>query len=194
MRVRIASSTFACVLVGALSLHVSSGSAEPPSAAIATPSSRAGIEHAIRDCANNNRNANGLEPLLASRVLTEAARLQARNMSRLGFFSHTDPQGRGPEERVRIFDSEEHFTYVGENIAAGYGSVHQACVGWMHSAGHLANILGGGYTYIGGGYADGGPYHRYYVQVFAKRIEPEAPSPEPVEVFPRFLRALSPAV
>lgn len=170
---RIASSTFVCIVVAALSLNVSVGFAGPPKSAIATRSSRAGVEQAIRECANRNRNANGLQPLRADRVLNEAARLQARNMARLGFFSHTDPQGRGPEERVRIFDPEERFSYVGENIAAGYGSAHQACVGWKHSAGHRANILGRDYTYIGGGYAVGGPYRRYYVLVFAKRIEPK---------------------
>jgi uncharacterized protein YkwD len=168
-------------------LCAAAGPVASPGRALAASPPRAGAEHAIRDCANRNRAVNGLEPLLASRVLTEAARLQARNMARLGFFDHTDPQGRGPEERVRIFDPGERFSYVGENIAAGYESVHQACVGWMHSPGHRANILGGGYAYIGGGYAVGGPYHRYYVQVFAQLTEPE-----PEEVFASPLGPLSP--
>jgi uncharacterized protein YkwD len=151
----------------------SSASTSPSKPALA--SSLAGIQQSIRECANRNRVASGLEPLMASSVLTDAARLHAKNMSRLGFFDHTDPQGRGPSERVQVFDSEARFEFVGENIAAGYNSVRQACVGWMHSAGHRANILGRGYTHVGGGYATGGPFGRYYVQVFAKLTEGEAP-------------------
>ncbi len=84
------------------------------------------------------------------------------------FFAHTDPQGRGPAERVELFDGGHEYTYVGENIAAGYPSVSVACDAWMNSSGHRANILGESYTEIGAGFSRGGEYGRYYVQVFAK--------------------------
>jgi len=137
----------------------------------ASASGRAAIERGIRDCANRNRAARGLDPLLPSRPLARAARLHARNMARLGFFDHTDPQGRGVGERVAIFDRGHRYTYLGENIAAGYRSAASACEGWMSSAGHRRNILDSSFTNIGGGFASGGPYGRYYVQVFG------APSP-----------------
>ncbi len=86
-----------------------------------------------------------------------------------GFFSHTDQRGRGPLERVQIFDSEERFVLVGENIAAGYGSPRLACRGWMNSSGHRENILREGFTTIGAGFARGGPLDRYFVQVFGRR-------------------------
>lgn len=142
-----------------------------PVAASAGPgkgASLAGVERAIRGCANRNREAAGLEPLRASGVLGKAARLQARNMATQGFFSHEDPQGRGPAERVEIFDTRHEFFFVGENIAAGYPSAAATCQGWMQSSGHRANILDGDYTRIGAGFARGGPYGRYYVQVFAR--------------------------
>jgi len=126
------------------------------------------IERAIRGCANRNRRAAGLPPLRASGVLGKAARLHARNMAVEGFFDHTDPRGRGPAERVAIFDRENAFTFIGENIAAGYPSAGVACRGWMNSSGHRANILGTQYTTIGAGFARGGPYGRYYVQVFGR--------------------------
>src|SRR3954452_534444 len=141
-------------------------------AAPATRQRSTGVDRAearIVRCANAARLKNGLDPLRTSRILGKAARFHARNMARLGFFDHTDPQGRGPSDRVAIFDPKHLFTGIGENIAAGYGSTSQACVGWLHSAGHRANILSPGYTYIGGGYATGGPYGRYYVQVFGSR-------------------------
>jgi uncharacterized protein YkwD len=147
----------------------------PPSgvAAAGKPTSVAGIERAIRGCANRNREAAGLEPLVASGVLGKAARLHARNMAIDGFFDHEDPQGRGPAERVEIFDTHHEFFFVGENIAAGYASAAVACQGWMHSPGHRANILNDDYTRIGAGFARGGPFGRYYVQVFAKGGQPE---------------------
>jgi uncharacterized protein YkwD len=127
---------------------------------------RAAAERLIRECANRNRRARGLGELGSSQPLSRAARLQAKNMARLGFFDHTDPQGRGVGERVAIFDRAHRFVYIGENIAAGYPSPAAACTGWMHSPGHKQNILNPTFTHIGGGFASGGPYGRYYVQVF----------------------------
>jgi uncharacterized protein YkwD len=130
-------------------------------------SAPAAAERSIRACANRNRRAVGLEALSPSRVLSKAARLHARNMAQQHFFDHVDPQGRSPGDRVAIFDREHRYTLVGENIAAGYPSVAAACEGWMHSAGHRANILGREYTALGTGFSRGGDYGRYYVQVFA---------------------------
>lgn len=134
---------------------------------LASASGRAAVEEAIRGCANRNRRAKGLEPLLPGEPLNKAAGLHARNMARRGFFDHTDPQGRNVDDRVAIFDKAHRFTFIGENIAAGYSSAAEACQGWMKSAGHRGNILNPNYTHIGSGFATGGPYDRYYVQVFA---------------------------
>lgn len=131
------------------------------------------IERLIRRCANIHRLAAGVRPLSTSPVLSRAARLHARNMVRWRFFDHVDPLGRGPTERVALFDAAGVFPGAGENIAAGYGSVATACGGWMRSPGHRENILGG-YTHVGGGYARGGRWGKYYVQVFAWRL-PTAP-------------------
>jgi uncharacterized protein YkwD len=138
------------------------------SVARASVASHSGVERGIRECANRNRRAAGLETLQASRVLSQAARLQARNMAKYNFFDHTDLQGRDPQDRVEIFDREHRYDLVGENIAAGYSSAQATCEGWMHSPGHRANILGEDYTAIGVGFSRGGEYGRYYVQVFAR--------------------------
>ncbi|MET0304932.1 MAG: CAP domain-containing protein [Solirubrobacterales bacterium] len=140
--------------------------AQAAEAAAAPP--RTAVERGIRVCANRARRAHGLAPLAFSKPLTQAARLHAHNMARLGFFDHTDPQGRGVGERVAIFDRAGRFTYLGENIAAGQGSAASACDSWMGSAGHRANILNPEFTHIGGGFAAGRPYRRYYVQVFGR--------------------------
>lgn len=127
----------------------------------------AATEQGIRECANHNRRVRGIAPLAAGIPLNRARRLHAANMARRGFFDHTDPEGRGPAERVGIFDRGDRFSFIGENISAGYDSVAAACRGWMRSSGHRRNILDADYTHIGGGFARGGPYGRYYVQVFA---------------------------
>lgn len=136
------------------------------SAEAASGAGRLTVERGIRGCANRQRRARGVAPLALSTPLARAARMHARNMARLGFFDHTDPQGRGVGERVAIFDRARRFTYIGENIAAGQSSAASACSSWMGSAGHRANILNPEFTHIGAGFASGGPYRRYYVQVF----------------------------
>jgi uncharacterized protein YkwD len=166
--------TLAACLLLCVALLVPTGIASGAGAGAAEVSAVAKAEHAIRGCANRKRRAAGLEPLRASGVLTKAARLHARNMATQGFFEHTDTQDRGPTERVELFDGQNEFAFVGENIAAGYGSVAEACQGWMNSSGHRANILGDQYTHIGGGFTRGGSYGRYYVQVFA-RVSRAAP-------------------
>ena len=157
-----------CLLLCAALLLLPGTAASSTDTAAAKLSVATKAERAIRGCANRRRRAAGLEPLQASGALGKAARLHARNMAADGFFDHTDPQGRGPAERVELFDGRNELTFVGENIAAGYGSVAEACGGWMNSSGHRANILDADYTHIGGGFARGGSYGRYYVQVFAR--------------------------
>lgn len=112
------------------------------------------IESEIVACANHQRVEHGLKKLRVSSALSKAGRLHARNMLSRGFFDHVDPRGRSPQDRVNIFEPGRWG--VGENIAAGYPTVAVACDGWMHSAGHRANILNPGYTHIGAGYAEGG--------------------------------------
>lgn len=144
-------------------------------AGIATSSGRKAIEGGILGCANRNRRARGLDRLRANRALNRAARFHARNMARQRFFEHTDPQGRGAGDRVALFDRAGRFDYIGENIAAGYRSPLEACRDWMTSSGHRRNILTPRYNRIGVGFSRGGPYGRYYVQVFA-RVQPSAPN------------------
>jgi uncharacterized protein YkwD len=132
-------------------------------------------ERLIRQCANHERLDAGLAPLAPAPALNVAARAFAQDMARRRFFDHTDPDGDGPQERV---DLVEPGWLIGENIAAGYGSVRSACRGWMNSPGHRENILDPAYTVIGVGYArgSGGPY---YVQDFGlpEFLDPEPPDP-----------------
>lgn len=130
-------------------------------------------ESGIVRCANKNRQREGLAPLRVEGSLGRAARLHARNEVRHGFFSHFDHLGRGPAERVGIFDSRAWG--IGENLVYNASSASQACRLWMGSAGHRTNILDPAYTHIGAGFAggrSGNPAH--YVQVFGVLYDQES--------------------
>jgi len=122
-------------------------------------------ERALRRCVNDERAKAGLPRLRASRPLTRAARAHARAMARRGFFDHRDPSGRDARQRVAQ-RTDRYGRAVGENIAAGQQNAQATCRDWMASAGHRANILNASFDHVGTGYARGGPYGRYLVQVF----------------------------
>jgi len=173
----------------ALGLFLAASATGSPGAAAATdtPSVRAAgagaVGRALVTCANRQRRARGIAPLAADPLLAAAARRHARAMLRQGFFSHDDPQGRDPQERVDAFDPANGLI-VGENIAAGYKNASATCRGWMNSTGHRRAILNPDYEVAGGGYARGRRgYGRYYVLEFGAPVEPpEAPQPtEPPE-------------
>jgi uncharacterized protein YkwD len=133
----------------------------------------------VRKCANKERAKRGLPHLTENPVLDKAARFHAKNMARQNFFDHTDPQGRGPAERIDIFGSWEAFNGIGENIAAGEDGPAQACRDWMESPGHRENILDPKFHAVGGGFAMGDTDYRfYYVQEFGER-NVGAPAPKP---------------
>jgi uncharacterized protein YkwD len=124
-------------------------------------------EAALRQCANDARRAHGLRPLARSGALDRAARLHARDMARYRFFDHQDPFGRGPAERVALFDPGRRLVAVGENIAFGYPSAGATCRGWLSSPGHRRNLLDARYTSVGAGVWRSGGGARYFVQDFA---------------------------
>ncbi|HKP88678.1 MAG TPA: CAP domain-containing protein [Thermoleophilaceae bacterium] len=137
------------------------------------------VEEQIRKCANSERAKRGLPRLAHNAILDKAARFHAKNMAKNDFFSHDDPQGRGPAQRIDIFGSWEAFNGIGENIAAGRNSPAQTCQDWMESPGHRENILDSSFRAIGGGFAIGDTELRfYYVQEFGERNVGGAP-PKP---------------
>ncbi|UJA21355.1 hypothetical protein HJD18_14780 [Thermoleophilia bacterium SCSIO 60948] len=154
-------------------LKATAAAASATSSPASSPAQTAGrglqrAERQIRRCANDARREAGLPRLEGSSALAKAARRHARDMSERGYFDHTSPNGDGPGDRVKAVAPKLRLSWIGENIAAGYPDPAAACEGWMASSGHKANILSRNYTQIGGGYATGGPWGAYYVQVFAK--------------------------
>jgi uncharacterized protein YkwD len=110
---------------------------------------------------NEQRAAHGLDPLSESATLDRAADGYAQDMVDRRFFDHVSPGGRTMLERMKAAGWVPAGSWsAGENIAWGTGSLSTPASivdGWMHSAGHRANILNGGFGQIGIGIAGGAP-------------------------------------
>lgn len=90
-------------------------------------------------------------PLALSGELSEAASAHAQAMARTGTFDHTDDDGRTPADRVRL--AHYRARMVGENIAAGMGTVEEAFEGWLASPGHCENLMEARFTHLGVAFA-----------------------------------------
>lgn len=115
---------------------------------------------------NQDRAANGLPALKANSQLTLLARNYAQDMIRRGFFSHNNPEGQSPFDRMR--QAGISYKYAGENLAINTG-VAAAEIAFMNSAGHRANILSPSFTEVGIGVARNAKGQVYVVQEFIGR-------------------------
>jgi hypothetical protein len=87
-------------------------------------------------------------PMLWSDELAMAARAHSYDMAVNRCFSHNSCNGQSWSKRVGSF--YPGWSGLGENIGAGSTDPADLHSGWMHSPGHRANILGGGFTDFGG--------------------------------------------
>ncbi len=118
----------------------------------------------VFELVNQQREANGKEPLQWSDDIAECA--QTRAVEQAESFSHTRPNGTSC---FSIFGENGIDYYsAGENIAMGQRSPSSVMNSWMNSSGHRANILKDSYKEIGVGcYSAGGTL--YWVQMFIAR-------------------------
>jgi uncharacterized protein YkwD len=79
--------------------------------------------------------------------LVTAATGHTQDMVTADFFSHTGSDGSTVGQRVTA--AGYAWSAVGENIAAGYGSVDAVMDGWLASPGHCANLLNPQFTHVG---------------------------------------------
>lgn len=68
-------------------------------------------------------------------------------MQRNNFTSHTGSDGSSVGDRATA--AGYAWSWIGENIAWGYGTVQQVVDGWMASPGHCGNIMKADYKHIG---------------------------------------------
>ena len=124
---------------------------------------RPDLEAEMLGMVNSERLAQGLQPLQADPEMTEVARAHSRDMFARSYFSHINPEGQEPFDRMR--QAKVRYLTAGENLALAQtlASAHQ---GLMNSPGHRANILRAQYGRVGIGVLDGGRHGLMITQNF----------------------------
>lgn len=161
-------------LIAAMSTHKGSSNVTPQKSpntttgspkGSGTPSGSASTseEQQAINLLNSDRAANGLPALKVNSQLTTLARNYAQDMIKRGFFSHYNPEGQSPFDRMQ--QAGISYNYAGENLAINT-SVPTAETAFMNSAGHRANILSPNYTEVGIGLARNASGQLYAVQEF----------------------------
>ncbi len=97
------------------------------------------------------REALGLEPLYLQEELSQAAKAHSAEMKKLDYFSHTSPVPANKTPEKRASNAGYPGSFLGENIAAGFGSAASAFQGWWHSDGHRKIMLMKGANHLGVG-------------------------------------------
>ncbi len=120
----------------------------------------------IFELTNQTRDNAGVQPLVLDPLLNRVAQAHARDMAERDFFSHTNPDGLSPFDRLTAAGIE--YRAAGENIA-WYPTAATAVRGWINSTGHYENLVRSSFGRIGIGVYKENPDESgnfYYVQVF----------------------------
>ena len=113
---------------------------------------------------NQERAKVGAKPLKIDPAIVPVARAHSRDMWERGYFSHTNPDGESPADRMR--KGGVKFLVAGENLALA-PTTETAHQGLMNSPGHRRNILDPQFSRVGIGVIDGGIYGKMFTQNFA---------------------------
>ncbi len=113
---------------------------------------------------NAERQKAGCPPVTNNKTLRSVALAHSEDMAERDYFSHTSPEGDGPDDRA---SAAGYDAYSGENIALGYKSAEAVVKAWMESSGHRENILNCSSTEVGVGVADS-PRGLYWTQMFGR--------------------------
>lgn len=120
-------------------------------------------EQRMLELVNKERVKRGYGELTMDDELVRLARAHSKDMFERGYFSHDNPDGEDPFDRMKRFSIE--FRVAGENLALA-PNVELAHEGLMNSPGHRANILTAEFGMVGIGCIDGGSYGKMFSQEF----------------------------
>ncbi|MFC5720289.1 sigma-70 family RNA polymerase sigma factor [Streptomyces gamaensis] len=120
----------------------------------------------VTNLVNAERAKAGCGSVRLNAQLTQAAQRHSDDMAARNFFDHTNPDGKGPGDRITA--AGYRWSTYGENIAYGQQTPASVMDSWMHSDGHRRNIRNCAFDEIGVGVnqAPGGPR---WTQVFGAR-------------------------
>lgn len=114
---------------------------------------------------NAERAKQGLSALTLDQNLSAVAYAHSKDMAQRNFFSHTNPDGQSPFDRMKA--NGISYKTAAENIAVGQSSPEQVVSSWMNSEGHRKNILNGNFNKMGIGlYETQSGYRYYWTQCF----------------------------
>lgn len=114
---------------------------------------------------NAERAKRDIPPLKWDDTLAELGQKHCDDMINRGFFSHNNPDGETPFDRMK--KAGISYWVAGENIAAGQYSPEAVVKSWMNSAGHMENIMNPDFESLGVAVRKGGSYGIYWAQEFA---------------------------
>ncbi|MBC8014814.1 MAG: serine protease [Sporomusaceae bacterium] len=137
-----------------------------PAPAPASSTGVAAAEKRAFDLLNADRVRNGLQPLKLNSQLTALGGRYAQDMINRNFFSHYNPEGQSPFDRMQ--QAGISYGHAGENLAIN-SNVDTAEKAFMNSPGHRANILSPNYTEVGVGVRYDAKGSAYVVQEFISR-------------------------
>lgn len=141
---------------------------QPTAAPTAKPTTtESAMEQEVFELVNKVRVENGLHTLKWAEDLAEIARAHCADMINRGFFSHTNPDGESPFDRLK--NNGIAYRSAAENIAYGQKDAQEVMNSWMNSSGHRANILSKTVKEIGIGAVKNTRGTIYWTQMFVAR-------------------------
>jgi uncharacterized protein YkwD len=87
---------------------------------------------------NDHRAGVGCPALEWNDAVAAVAEAHSDDMVARSFFSHTNPDGLSPFQRLS--DAGVAYSAAAENIAYGYPTASAVLSGWLNSSGHRSNI------------------------------------------------------
>lgn len=145
----------------------STPTAVPTTAPTQAPSGLSAMEQEVLALVNSERAKNGLSALSWADDVAAVARAHSSDMINRGFFSHTNPDGESPFDRLK--NNGISYRTAAENIAYGQKTPADVMSAWMNSSGHRANILNKNVTELGVGAVKNNNGTIYWTQVFVAR-------------------------
>lgn len=149
LRPRLLAAAAALALTLAACGDTDQPTAPPPDGGPPVSSSPAVVEFV--ELMNAHRMAMGLAALEWDPEVAAVAQAHSDDMVARGFFSHTNPDGESPFDRLHAAGIA--YSAAGENIAYGYPTAASVLAAWLGSDGHRANIENASYTHHGVGLA-----------------------------------------
>lgn len=110
-------------------------------------------EQELLSLTNEERIADGREPLVMNEQLKKAALEKAKDMLTKNYWAHYAPDGTTPWSFIK--GQGYAYVYAGENLARGFSTSEEVINAWMASSSHRENMLSNRYREVGFAIMDG---------------------------------------